>query len=438
MSLSQATALYADATRLYRLGDLHHARDAAEEALLSLSPCTDSRIKSSSHRHGGDISHEEPADTASVSVEGSQAQRRQRHRLFGNILILLSSIYMAVQDFTEAERLLVTCDGYWREHLTDAHAKRASASTFEEATRSCCSELDEGLAGVAYNRAVLRLEQLQSAPSSLTCFGDRSPLVAPLVDVCGADARLTNLSLSSSATAAPSATLEPVLASVMALLLAAQDRLAHTLGPPRRLLADVLHTVGVCHYEAADYIAALQAWQRSMAIRAHLHSLRQRSETCAAQHTLSRGEGVGESGDGTEELKLALTMEHVAQVYRLLEGRSIEALKLLDTVADTRRKYLGPTDPLYARTLVFKGVLAVELGHKKLARVLFERCSAILSDASLERRPARSSSCALQEVEQWRLHLGSTSPSSCSPHPLTSKQWQERAPGGCVGVGSQR
>ncbi|KAG5484292.1 hypothetical protein LSCM4_07858 [Leishmania orientalis] len=378
MSLSRATALYADAVRLYRLGDLHHARDAAEEALLSLSSCTHSDIRSSSNDYHGGVSHEESADSASVGFEASQAPQRQRHRLFGNTLLLLSSIYMAVQDYAEAERLLVTCDGYWRERLSGAHAKASSAGTSAEAECACCSELDEGLAGVAYNRAVLRLEQLQSAPSSSTSCEDSSPWLAPLVDVCGADARLTNTSLSSPPTTASSGTLEAALASVMALLLDAQDRLAHTLGPPRGLLADVLHTIGVCHYEAADYIAALQAWQRSMAIRVHLHALRLRSDKGAAQHTPCRGEGSRASDGGTEELKLALTMEHVAQVYRLLDRRSVEALKLLDTVTDTRRKYLGPADPLCVRTLMLKGVLAAELGHTTLARSLFERCGVSL------------------------------------------------------------
>ncbi|AYU77092.1 hypothetical protein, conserved [Leishmania donovani] len=398
MSLSLATALYADATRLYRLGDLHHARGAAEEALLSLSHSPHSDISDhTNHRHGG-VHHEEAADSVSVGCEGSQAQQRQRHRLFGNTLLLLSSIYMAVHDYAEAERLLVTCDGYWRERLTSTHTRLSSAGTSAEVECACCSELDEGLAGVAYNRAVLRLEQLRRTPSSPARRGDGELWVAPPADLCGADARLTHSLIPPSSTAATSGTPETLLASAMALLLDAQDRLAHTLGPPRGLLADVLHTIGVCHYEAADYIAALQAWQRSMAIRVHLHALRRRSDKNAAQRTL-RGGGGGECGDGTEELKLALTMEHVAQVYRLLEGRSVEALKLLDTVAATRRRYVGPTDPLCARTLVLKGVMAAELGHTKLARALLGRCSAIYGDAGSETPPPSNYACAVQEVK---------------------------------------
>lgn len=439
MSLSLATVLYADATRLYRLGDLHHARGAAEEALLSLSRSPHRDISDhASHRHGGG-DHEETADSVSVDCEVSQAQQRQRHRLFGNSLLLLSSIYMAVQDYAEAERLLVTCDGYWRERLTSTHTRLSSAGTSAEVECACCSELDEGLAGVAYNRAVLRLEQLRRTPFSSASRGDGELWVAPLVDVCGADARPTHSSIPLSSTAASSGTPETVLASVMALLLDAQDRLAHTLGPSRSLLADVLHTIGVCHYEAADYIAALQAWQRSMAIRVHLHALRQRSDKDAAQRALRRGVGGddGECSDGTEELKLALTMEHVAQVYRLLESRSVEALKLLDTVAATRRRYLGPTDPLFVRTLVLKGVLAAELGHTKLARALFDRCSAIYGDAGPETPPPSSSACAAQEVEQWRLHPTPPCPSSLFSHHLSSTHRQGNAPGSRAGVDGQ-
>ncbi|AIN96448.1 hypothetical protein LPMP_130180 [Leishmania panamensis] len=432
MSLSLATALYADAARLYRLGDLHHARSAAEEALFSLSPRMDSAMAGKTRHHHGDVGHEESADSVSVGCESSQAQQRRHHRLFGNTLLLLSCIYMAVQDYIEAERLLVTCDGYWRERLTVPHTRAPSPGTSVEEC-ACCSDLDEGLAGVAYNRAVLRLEQLQCTLSLSPSRGDKALWVTPLVDVRDAGARLTHSPIPSSSTAAPSGTPETVYASVMALLLDAQNRLAHTLGPPRGLLADVLHTIGVCHYETADYITALEAWQRSMTIRLHLHAQRNRSDTDAAQRVLRRGEGSGEEGsDGTEELKLALTMEHVAQVYRLLEGRSVEALKLLDTVAGTRRKYLGPTDPLCVRTLAFKGALAAELGHTKLARALFDRCSAIYSDTGPETPPPCSSACAVQGMEQWRRHQVSTSSSSCSSHLLSSTHRHERAPGECV------
>ncbi|KAG5509504.1 hypothetical protein JKF63_06209 [Porcisia hertigi] len=364
MRLALATALYADATRLYRQGDLHHARDAAEEGLLSLSPGAHSGVTANHHLHGS-VEPEKNTDRLSVGCEGLQAQQRRRHHLFGNILLLLSSIYMAVQDYIEAERLLVTCDGYWKERLAGTPTKASPAGTSGDAEGARCGDLDEGLAGVAYNRAVLLLERLQCTPSLSPRRGDSSPWVAPLVDVCGVDARETHSSTSSSTVATSPGTPEAVHARAMAFLLEAQGHLAHTLGPPRRLLADVLHTLGVCHYEAADYIAALEAWQRSIAIRVHLHAQRLRTDHV----TLQRDEG---GGAGTEELKLALTMEHVAHVYQLLDGRSLHALKLLDTVAQTRRQYLGPTHPLYVRTLAHQGVLAAELGHTRLACALFD------------------------------------------------------------------
>ncbi|GET86862.1 hypothetical protein, conserved [Leishmania tarentolae] len=399
MSITLATALYADATRLYRLGDLHHARDAAEEALLSLSQNPHSEMSNRNNDSHGNSNHEETTEGDSIGCEGSQGQQRQRHRLFGNVLLLLSSIYTAVQDYAEAERLLVTCDGYWRERLSSMHTKVSAVGTPAGMDCVCYSELDEGLAGVAYNRAVLRLEQLRCTPLSSVSRGDGAPCAAPLADVCGTDARLTYSPIPVSSTAVSSGTSETVYASVMTLLREAQDRLAHTLGPQRGLLADVLHTIGVCHYEAADYIAALQAWQRSMAIRVHLHAQRQRTDRDAAQRALGGG-GAVECSESTDELRLALTMEHVAQVYRLLEGRSVEALKLLDTVAATRRKYLGPTDPLCVRTLALKGTLAAELGHTKLARALLDRCSAIYSGADPETPPPSNCACTVQEVQE--------------------------------------
>ncbi|RNF07214.1 variant surface glycoprotein 3054 [Trypanosoma rangeli] len=133
------------------------------------------------------------------------------------------------------------------------------------------------------------------------------------------------------------------------LLQAVERRLEDNVGSAARLLlAEVLHNSGVCCELVGRYTDALTAYMRSMQIRVRY--------TDAA---------------GVTDMKLALTMEHVAMLYRLMGGAKLQAaLRLMEAVAATRRRYIGPRHPLYASAILAQGVIAAELGHKRRAAVL--------------------------------------------------------------------
>lgn len=341
-----AAACLAEATRLYQQGNLHGARDVAEEALLSLSSSTGTTVNSqTTTSSSGDNTTQHITNTA-----------QHRHALFGNALLLLSAVYTAVRDFAEADRLLVTCEGYWREHLGHCAG---------DASQEGKLEVNEGLAGVAYNRAVLRLEQLD---------GERA---------------ITTQSQSQSQSQQQQQHRREVADAVLHTYLDdARERLDHTLGRQRCLLADVHHSIGVCHLHCRRYVEALSAWQQSLAIRTRV------------QHRCQADDAAAAAAGDAEELKVALTLEHVAQVYQLLEGRGDEALRMLDAVADTRAGLLGPRHPLYARTLLAKAVLAEKLGRLRLARALLEACHGICGRSDCE-----CDAAFVKDVEQWRCYL---------------------------------
>lgn len=183
----------------------------------------------------------------------------------------------------------------------------------------------------------------------------------------------------------------------------AERRLDDVLGPERLLLADVWHCRGVCceilaGIERADrkdeerperrrsdggaaglplYVKALECYTKSMDVRA-------RYADVAA----------------VTELKLALTMEHVAHLLKLSAtpadpGRKEEALALLGTVAATRRRLLGPRHPLLASTLLAEGALLAELGRYKRVKRAFADSLAIVSEVY----PPGDARVA--EVEYW-------------------------------------
>ncbi|ORC86196.1 uncharacterized protein TM35_000302360 [Trypanosoma theileri] len=136
-----------------------------------------------------------------------------------------------------------------------------------------------------------------------------------------------------------------------ALLQAAARQLENVDGVERLLLAEVLHNTGVCCELVGRHVDALAAYMRSMQIRVHY------TDTA-----------------GVCDLKLALTMEHVAMLYRLLQGARLqEAARLMDAVATTRRRYLGPRHPLFAAAILAQGVIAAELGHKRRAVLLLQK-----------------------------------------------------------------
>ncbi|RNF01576.1 variant surface glycoprotein 3054 [Trypanosoma conorhini] len=133
------------------------------------------------------------------------------------------------------------------------------------------------------------------------------------------------------------------------LLQAAERRLEDDVGGAARLLlAEVLHNSGVCCELVGRYTDALTAYMRSMQIRVRY-----------------------KDAVGVTDMKLALTMEHVAMLYRLMGGAKLPgALRLMEVVAATRRRHIGPRHPLYASALLSQGVIAAELGHQRRAAAL--------------------------------------------------------------------
>lgn len=119
----------------------------------------------------------------------------------------------------------------------------------------------------------------------------------------------------------------------------------------RRLLADVLHNSGVCCELLGRFTDALTAYMRSMQIQVRYKDMA-----------------------GVADMKLALTMEHVAMLFRLIGGQKLqEAQRLMSVVAATRRRFIGPRHPLYATALLAQGVIAAELGHQRRAAALLQK-----------------------------------------------------------------
>ncbi|CBH17406.1 Tetratricopeptide repeat, putative [Trypanosoma equiperdum] len=139
-----------------------------------------------------------------------------------------------------------------------------------------------------------------------------------------------------------SVTTVAVVEEAHALLLEAEQLLVNVCHVGRLVLAEVLHNIGVCCALLGRYVAALTAYMRSMQIRVRFKD--------AARVT---------------DLKLALTMEQVALLYRLMdEPKRQEAALLMEVVASTRRQLLGPHHPLLAAAVLAQGVIAAELGQR--------------------------------------------------------------------------
>lgn len=434
MDLRKATADYAGATRLYQQGNLHRARDVAERALLDLSSLPTSNSTLEGNVDDGD---DDSVAVRPPSHSATPSNAPAHHQLYGNLLLLLASIYTAVREDAEAERLLATCEGYWREHLahgggggcSDVNKKRGAnhhhnnyrGSSVEkgEAADLTCYDVDEGLAAVAYNRAVLQLEQLHD--TTPTAASDHHHQQQRHQHAMLPSVMHVSFALSSSPLCVRGSTenkeeqerqqqrQQEVATHILHTYLdSARDRLRHTLGAPRCLLADVYHSCGVCLYYMRDYIGALEAWQQSLAIRVHVHScLTSRQESSANAKTgqvKKKSKAASAPANSVEELKVALTLEHIAQVYQLIDGKAAEALKMCDTVAVTRERFLGPLHPLYARTLFLKAVLASRLRRVELARALLEAC-----DDICHRNGSECSPEFVEQVRQWKVYVGVSS-----------------------------
>lgn len=359
-AVRSATALHEEAIRHYTTGDLHAAREAAEEAILLIAP-----VKGDPQQqwiHG---------PTGGDSVTAPDAAL---HHLMSNLLLLLSCVYCATGDFKEAWRLLTTCTCYIREYC-------ASAAGAEAPNGSSRGGLL--LATCVYNEAVLRLEQLREAevdagvPASVTATS------------------LSSVGSNSSLAERQQHERDEILALLQNQLSVAEEGLKHATGAARLLLADVLHTKGVCLYRLRRWVDAVLTWQSSMAIRVKWATM------SAERHAQYGEQHFGRAEDAaTMELKLALTMEHVAQVYRFLPEKRITALQLVSRVAATRRRLIGPMHLLYGRTLMTQGVLAAEVGRLKLALASMEAAAEVLHGTE-----CRVSAAELQMVEDWIRYL---------------------------------
>jgi hypothetical protein len=131
----------------------------------------------------------------------------------------------------------------------------------------------------------------------------------------------------------------------------AQQLLQNSYGTDRLVLADVHHNQGCCHEVMGDVVTALSHYMKSMKIRERF-----------------------KDATGATELKLGLTMEHVAMIYRAVEEKLDDACRIMSAVAAMRRKYLGPLNPLYLQSLLQHGVIALEAKNRRLAKALLVKC----------------------------------------------------------------
>lgn len=179
------------------------------------------------------------------------------------------------------------------------------------------------LAHVAYDRAVLLLED------SCTACNDED--------------------------ASPSAPAVVVVEEARTLLEESERHLIHETDGQRLLLADVWHARGVCEEAAGRHATALEYYRKSLDVR------RRFGDTVPSR--------------GTTSLKLALTLEHIAHLYRLLPcpSKRREALHLFAVVASVRRRHLDVRHPLYRRCALAEAAAAAECGKPIAARALLHR-----------------------------------------------------------------
>ena len=130
-----------------------------------------------------------------------------------------------------------------------------------------------------------------------------------------------------------------------------QSLLQNAYGTDRLVLADVHHNQGCCQEVMGDFVGALTHYMKSMKIRERF-----------------------KDATGSTDLKLALTMEHVAMIYRCVEDKVDDACRIMGVVASTRRKYLGPLNRLYLQSLLQHGVIALEAKNRRLAKALLVKC----------------------------------------------------------------
>lgn len=254
-------------------------------------------------------------------ADSSEPVSLQSHQLFTDTLLLLANTYSASRSFIDAERLLATCQGYVEE-------------SFAAATPQVQAMRNAALAAVAYNRAVMRVDEYLCPMTE----EEREKKVHRLRD------------------------------AQTVFLLDAENRLKNVLGDARQLLADVYHTRGVTHFLLEEYTAAVADFHRCLELRVHFTN-----------------------DDGSCDLKLALTLEHLSHIYRLLNrhctqrpilslfSSPAELPKALEMISSTRARYLQPEHPLVARALFYEGSWAAEQGRVAKAEALLQKSLAASS-----------------------------------------------------------
>lgn len=256
------------------------------------------------------------------------------HVLFAQALLILSSVYAAARAYGESSRMLTTCTCYSGEHIMNGEDVWLRVQT---------------RATLAYNRAVLAIEEY--------CSHVRQH-------------RGTGASLADARSRSAETALQAVRDARDVHLSEAESCLRNELQLPRLVLADVWHTRGVCHYLLRDYVDALEDFGRSLATR------------------LRYGDD-----HGITALKMALTMEHMAHIYRHLPHMKREALRLLGSVVHTRQTYLAASHPLTFDALMASAVVAMELGCNTTAKATFAKARKVARELGDEVRA--------RQVDYW-------------------------------------
>lgn len=309
---------------------------------------------------------EEALEACAVAPDPSNVQT---HIIFTDCLLLLSDIYSAISAFSEAERLLVTCMGYVRDSFASFSQSSSSLA------RKVRSMENIALATIAYNRGVLVLDECGQNIAVL----ERGDVEA------GEERGRRDM-------------LQKVRGVCLALLGEAEERLKNYVGTSRELLADIWHAKGVAHQFLGENEEALIFFQKSLELRqCFCSSERDQNTEC--------------------DLKLALTIEHVVQAYRVwlptaasrhVTGLSVTPFtlqQLLHTVSEVRRRCLGAGHPLLLRSMFMEGVIAAEQGRRSVAAQHLEQCLNAIS--SIEQHHTSVSGTlqlalpSKKEVERW-------------------------------------
>lgn len=466
--------LYKDGLKLFRAGFLREARNTVEEVLercalegvprASFSPSsTEESFSTTVNSFSTSYTFSAPYVKVPLST----------HLLFTDALLLLANIYSADGIFSEAEHLLVTSVGYVRDSfnpgqyvdLSSTLKKSANQQQIHQETSSDMNKKEEkvlaqlqniAFATISYNRALLCVEEYQyCCKKVLNADQEKKPFDSSTRNdsslARGTSEKETDQVwlpnhtkkgisfLSWNISQLPPHLFEKVQKARDVLLDDVICRLQDCLDDGRQLLADALHTRGVCQLLLGDHVHALLDFQKSIDIRCLFLSRKTSAQSFGnmqvAHHFMNKipNEGVSQFGnynlardhcckgegkgsmlfnvteDSTDtlmassNLKLALSLEHIVQLYHLLDRPSSAFLfsshssssaltvrlnwlqGVLHWITCTRRQFLDMVSrasnethrtmhPLVLRALFYEGVFAVEHGRVHIAKQCFEEC----------------------------------------------------------------